>query len=154
MTQIGSKNSNFINQNIMLIEELKNIKSSRKDLRNFGLVIGIALIILSAFLAYYEKEIYFYFALLGGLFIVTAYIYPKILFPLQKIWMAVAVTMGFFITRILLIIIFYLILTPISLILRLFGKKFLDLKIDKNAKTYWNKRETQEFSKDNLHQQF
>jgi multisubunit Na+/H+ antiporter MnhG subunit len=54
--------------------------------------------------------------------------------------MGLAIILGFFMTRVILTILFYLVLTPISFIARIVGKKFMDLKYDKSANTYWEKR--------------
>lgn len=43
-------------------------------------------------------------------------------------------------SRVILTILFYLVLKPIGITVKIFGKKFLNLKIDKEAKTYWRKR--------------
>ena len=48
--------------------------------------------------------------------------------------------LGWIMTRVILIIIFYLIVTPIGLIARLFGKQFLDLSLNENVNSFWNKR--------------
>lgn len=65
---------------------------------------------------------------------------PRLLKPLQKAWMALAAILGFFMSKLILIVLFFLILTPISLIGRVFGKRFLELKLDKDRASYWNLR--------------
>ncbi len=79
---------------------------------------------------------------------------PIILWPLQKIWMMVAVILGWVMTRIILSILFYLVITPISLLGRLFGKRFLDLKIDRSATSYWIKRENKPTEPADFEKQF
>jgi hypothetical protein len=66
----------------------------------------------------------------------TGLIYPEIL----KVWMGFAIVLGFIMSRVILTIFFYTILTPISLLAKLFRKKFMVLKYDKSAETYWEKR--------------
>jgi saxitoxin biosynthesis operon SxtJ-like protein len=72
----------------------------------------------------------------GGLFM------EPLLAPIQRAWMAFARALGRVNTGILLGLFFFLVLTPIGLILRLFGKDLLDQRMDRTAKTYWVKRET------------
>jgi len=55
--------------------------------------------------------------------------------------MTLALLLGWFTSRVILTILFYLVLTPIGFIAKIFGKKFLSLKIDDGAKSYWEKRE-------------
>ena len=54
--------------------------------------------------------------------------------------MGFSVVMGFFMSRVILFILFYAVLTPISFITRIFGKDILDQRIDKKAKSYWHGR--------------
>jgi hypothetical protein len=67
--------------------------------------------------------------------------YP-IMKPIHIGWMTFAFALGWINTRILLGIFFYLILTPIGVVMRLLGKDILDEKIERSATSYWVKRES------------
>jgi len=138
----------------VLLEEIKNIKSEKKDLRNFGLTIGIALGLLAGLLWWKEKDTYSIFAIIASAFILLGLILPSVLKPLQKAWMMLAVIMGWIMTRIILGILFYLVFTAIGGIGRLLGKQFLDLTIDHTIKSYWIKREPKAFNKSDYEKQF
>jgi len=125
----------------MILEEIQNIKSDKKELKKFGITIGGVLLLISAFLFIYEKPSASYFMGGGFAFQIIAQIFPKIFLPIQKAWMALAVVLGFIMTRVILSILFYLVITPINFISRLFRKDFLNLKIEKEKKSYWNLRE-------------
>ena len=125
----------------MLKEEIKHIKESKKDLRKFGLTIGIVLLIITVVLFLYDKSSYVYFGIIGVTLILTGFILPAALKPLNKIWMTFALLLGWFTSRVILTILFYLVLTPIGLIAKLFRKRFLNLKIEIGAASYWDKRE-------------
>ena len=58
----------------------------------------------------------------------------------QKVWMGIAVVIGFFMSRVILSILYFLILTPLSVVSRLTGKKYLNLKFREPVETYWIKR--------------
>jgi hypothetical protein len=124
----------------MFKEEFKSIKESKKDLRKFGLTVGGVLLLIAALLFYFEKPSAIYFAVIGGLLFLTGLIIPQILKPINKIWMGLAILLGFFMSRIITAVLFYMALTPISIIAKLVGKKFMILTFDKSAKTYWEKR--------------
>jgi len=141
------------NSLIMIIEEIKNIKSDKKELKKFGITIGSALLLISALLFIYESPSARYFMGGGFAFGIIAQIFPILFLPLQKIWMAFAVVMGFIMTRIILSILFYLVITPINIISRLFGKDFLNLKIEKEKKSYWNIRD-EEYKQSSTKKQF
>ncbi len=120
--------------------EIRNINSSKKELRKFGILFGIISFILGI---WFFKEYSEIFIVLGIYFIFGAVVFPLILLPVHKIWMAFAILMGFVIGNIILGILFYFIITPIGLILRR-KKDILNRKIDKNKESYWVKTENRE----------
>jgi hypothetical protein len=125
----------------VILEEIKNIKSEKKDLRNFGITFGVVLGILAGALWWKGKDTYSVFAILSAAFFLAGFLLPKLLTPLQKVWMTFAVILGFVMTRIILSILFYVVFTLIGGLSRLFGKQFLDLKIDGSQQSYWIKRQ-------------
>lgn len=138
----------------MLLEEIKNIKSSKDDLRKFGRTIGIVLVLISAALFYYRNGLYFPFAVTGLLIWSAGLFLPIVLLPLQKVWMGIAVILGFIMTRVILSILFYFVVTPIGLVARLFKKDFLNLKLNRNSETYWHYREKKPYDKVDTERQF
>ena len=136
-----------------MFEEIKNIKTSNKDIRSFGITIGIILFIISAILFYYDKSSYEVIAYIGGGFIGLGIIIPALLKPIYILWMTFAVVLGWVMTRVILSLVFYFIITPISLVTRLFGEDFLSLKrTDSNS--YWNKRDSAIEINQNYEKQF
>ena len=122
-----------------MIEELKKIKSGKKELREFGITIGIVLILITLIaLFFFKKPFNIKLLIIAGFFIGFGVFFPIVLKPLQKIWMGFSIIIGFFMSRVILSILFFLVLTPIGLIMRLFGKDILDQKLDKTADTYWH----------------
>jgi len=137
----------------MILEEIKNIKSDKKELKKFGGQVGGMLILIGALLFVFAKLLAPIFIGIGGLLAIVAFLFPVLLLPLQKSWMALAVVLGFIMTRVILSILFYLVITPINLISRLFGKDFLNLKIEKDKKSYWNIRD-EEYKQSSTEKQF
>lgn len=138
----------------MLIEEIKNIKSSEKDLKQFGITMGIALIVIAVILIISKSFYYPYFAITGLVFIVFSYAFTIILKPVQKVWMSLALIMGWFSTRIILSSLYFLVITPIGLLGRISGKKFLDTRIDKKRTSYWSYRAKKNYSPADSEKQF
>ena len=122
-----------------MFEELNSIKSSRKDLKNFGFTIGFILLIIGVFLFVREKGLFVYLFSIGSILIILGGIVPVLLKPFYKVWMTFAVIIGWIMTRIILSILFFSIITIIGLFTRLLGKDFLNLN-SKNNKSYWNIR--------------
>jgi len=138
----------------MIIEEIKSIRSGRKELRNFGITIGIALGLLGGLFLWRGKTYYSYSFIIAAAFLFLGLTLPAALKPLHKVWMTISILMGWLMTRVILIILFYGILTPIGFIGRLCGKDFLDIKLIKNAPSYWVLRGKQEYDKKSYEQQF
>ena len=138
----------------MITEEIKKIKSGKKELRQFGITMGIVLALLGGLLLWQEKDYYFYFLMLSIVFFFIGLALPVLLKPIHKIWMTLAILIGWCVTRLIMIILFYLMITPIGLLARLCGKTFLDTKFERNVNSYWIPRETVEFDKKNYENQF
>ena len=122
-----------------MFEELNSIKPSKKDLKNFGVTIGFILLMIGAFLFIREKDSCIYFFSIGSILIIVGVITPVILKSIYKIWMIFAVIIGWIMTRIILSVLFFSIITIIGLFTRLIGKDFLNLK-SKSNESYWNIR--------------
>jgi len=138
----------------VLKEEIENIKSGKKELRQFGFVIGGILFIIGVYLLYKGKPAYPVLLSLGFLIIILGLALPKILLPFQKVWMILAVVLGFIMTRVILSILFYFIITPIGFLAKVFGKPFLDLKFHDSKNSYWNIREKKDYEKIDTERQF
>ncbi len=138
----------------MILEEIKNIKESKKDLRKFGLTVGIVLLAIAGLLLWKGKASYPVFGIIGGLLVIAGLLFPIILRPLNKVWMTLAILMGWVMTRVILTILFFIVLTPLKFIAKLFGKDFLDLKIDKARDSYWEVREKKEIKPIDYEKQF
>ena len=124
-----------------ILDEIKKIKSTKKELREFGIVMGCFFGLLTGLLIWRHRP----FLWMGGLsvfFFVFGFFLPNLLKPLQKAWMTFAVLMGFVMSRVILSILFFLVLSPLALISRLTGKKYLDLTFRKPEPTYWNPVQT------------
>ena len=137
-----------------MLEELKNIKSEKSDLRKFGLTVGIVLMIIAGLLFWKEKESSQIFFGVGAIILLTTITIPVILKPVYSIWMVLGIIIGWIMTRIILSLLFYIILTPIGLVLRLFGKQVLELRWNKSEQSYWNYRIKENLDHGNYERQF
>ena len=93
----------------MFLEEIKNIKSEKKDLRDFGITFGVVLGLLAGALWWKGKDTYTIFIALSAAFFFFGLVLPRLLTPLQKVWMMFAVVLGWFMTRLILSILFYVV---------------------------------------------
>lgn len=110
----------------------------KKSLKKFGMIMGAAFLVAAAFILFKHKNNIFPVLIISGIFFTLASIAPVFLGPVYIIWMKFAFILNWINTRLILFVIFYLVFTPIGLIIRLLRKDLLDKKIDKNKESYWH----------------
>ena len=124
---------------------MKNIKTSSN--KSFGIVFFIVFIIISLYPLVNQEDIRIWSLFIAFIFLILALLNSKILTPMNKIWTRFGLFLGNFISPIVMGIIFFFVVTPIGLLLRLFGKDVLNLKKNKFS-TYWIKKTNQKSSMD------
>ena len=131
-------------------KEIKALDTSSKEIRKFGLVIAIALGVIGSFV--YVKfgnfDVVGWLWGIGLLFLILGFILPSILRPVYRIWMLLAYFIGGIVSRVILTVLFYVVLTPTGLVLRLFGKDVLDQRFEKDRESYWIKKDLTDHTKD------
>lgn len=132
---------------------MEKLDLSKQSLRKFGITMAIAFGVITALILWKHKHSILPTSIISALFLILGLIAPKLLKPVYIIWMKFAFILGWINTRIILIILFYLIFTPIGLVMRLFGADLLDRKMDKRN-TYWHKREKKDFNPLDYERQF
>ena len=125
----------------ILWDEIRSVDSSRKALRSFGLLVGGVVLAIAAIVLWRRDwtpgtAVFVLSAIGGGLLLLGA-TFPVLLKPIYSVWMALAVILGFIMTRVILTIVFYLVVTPIGLVMRATGRDPLSRKLDADAPTYW-----------------
>ncbi len=110
---------------------------TNRDLRKFGITMACAFAIFGALFLWREKPAWPYLFGVSGFFLICGFLLPQVLKPIEWAWMKMAHFMGQIMTRVILTITFYLAITPIGLLRRLFGKDSLNRKFDKDAASYW-----------------
>ena len=104
--------------------------------RSFGIVFFIFFLIVSIYPLIKGGEIRIWSLIVALIFLILGIVNSNFLTPLNKIWFKFGIFLGNFVSPIIMGIVFFLVVTPISLILRLLGKDILNLKKN-NKRTYW-----------------
>src|ERR1051326_6586841 len=110
--------------------DLKKLKTDERDLRKFGLMVGGAFVLLGLLFFLRHKSSYPFFIGAGAILIVLGATWPRALKFIYIGWMALAFTLGFIMSNVILTLFFFLLVTPIGLLSRLFGKDFLARRWD------------------------
>ncbi len=114
---------------------------TREEVRKFGILFAVVLTAVAVYLRYAGKEYWHWFLVGAGAFLLTGNLAYRVLRPVYRVWMKFAFLLGWINARVLLGIFFYLVLTPVGIVLRATGRDLLDRKIDRKAVSYWRKRE-------------
>ena len=113
----------------------KEIKISSN--KSFGLVFFIIFIIIALWPLLNDGNIRIWSIIVSIIFLILGLLNSKILTPFNKLWMRLGALLGIIVSPIVMGVVYFGIITPIGLIMKLFGKDVLNLKLDKNKKTYW-----------------
>ena len=108
--------------------------------RSFGLVFFVVFLALALYPLTYSSEIRLWLLIISLVFLVLGLSRSKILNPLNKLWFKFGILLGKFMSPLIMGIIFFIVVTPIGLIMRLFNKDLLNLKFNKD-KSYWLKKD-------------
>ena len=127
----------------------------KKKSRTFGWGLVVIFVVLGVIRLFLRDEPgipwQFYVA---GVGLILNLAVPIALYPVYKTAIFIAHYLGWFNTRLILGLIYFLLFTPIALIFKITGKDLLDKKIDKKAKSYWNIRERVPFDPSRVENQF
>jgi hypothetical protein len=118
--------------------------------RNFGIVFFIVFLIVSLWPLLSQNEIRYWALISSIIFLILGLFNSKILLPLNKIWMQFGIFLGNIISPLILGIIYFFVITPTGLILRIFKKDVLKIKKNK-IDTFWVKKDN---SNNNMNNQF
>ena len=114
-----------------------NKKSSNKS---FGILFFVVFLGLGLWPLTNDNNPNIYLIIISTIFLILGLLNSKLLSPLNSFWIKFGELLGKIIAPVVMAIIYFFILTPISLTVRLFGKDLLSLKFSKEIKTYWIKR--------------
>ena len=104
--------------------------------RSFGIGFFIIFFLIALYPLLSDQEIRLWALIISAIFLILGLLKSKLLTPLNKLWFRFGIFLGKIITPIIMGIIFFIVVTPIGLIMRLIGKDVLNLKYNKE-KSYW-----------------
>jgi hypothetical protein len=111
--------------------------NSNKQLRSFGLIVGAGFALIGFWpFVLHGRDPRAWAFLVSALLILAALIYPKSLAPAQRGWMALGAGLGWFNTRLILFLTFYLLFLPFGLVMRLIGRDSMKRDFQPSADSY------------------
>ena len=104
--------------------------------RSFGIVFFIVFLLIALYPLINKGELRLWSLIISFIFFILGILNSKILTPLNKLWFKFGIFLGKIVSPIIMVIIFFFVVTPIGVLMRIFGKDILNLKYNNN-KSYW-----------------
>ena len=120
-------------------EQIRKLDLSKKNLRRFGLLVGFIMLVLAGWMFLKDRLLIFRYLLgsVGLLLILLGATSPSTLRGFYRVWMGFAFAIGWIVSRMLLLILFVFVISPIGFIVRLFKKPLLNIDFDEKMESYW-----------------
>ncbi len=139
-------------------DEVARLDTSRRALRKFGVVVGGVFLGIAAFLAWRNdwalSTVGIVLVAVGAPLVVLGLVAPGILRRVHRLWMTFAFVLGFVMTKVILTLVYFLVFTPVALVLRLLGKQLLDPGPDAAMASYWKQRPVPDSPRERLERSF
>ncbi len=122
-------------------EEYRMLDRSPAALRRFGLTVGAVLLLVGILLAWRGRAAGWPLVVAGGGSGLFALVAPGALQLFHRVWMTLSLAIGWVMTNVILTSVFFLVVTPIGLLQRLFREEALELSFRTGEESYWETRE-------------
>jgi len=126
----------------------------RPSERRFGFTLAVALFLLTAVGALRGDTLWPVTLTLALAFVGFVVFAPDSLKPLNRLWLQIGLALHTIVSPVVLIVLFFVVVTPVGLIARFAGKDFLRLRFDQEATTYWIDRRPPGPSPESMRNQF
>ena len=126
------------------------MKKKKDTNRSFGILFFIVFSIISIWPVLSGGELRLWSFILAIIFLIMGITKSRFLTPLNIAWIKFGELLGVIISPLIMGLVYFLVLLPIGILMRVLGKDLLSLKFNKNIETYWNKKE----AKINFNKQF
>ena len=113
--------------------------------RSFGIVFFVVFVLIAIYPLINNDEIRLWSLVISIIFLILGIFNSKLLTPLNRIWFKFGLLLGKVISPIIMFLVYFTVVTPTGLLLRLFNKDILNLKFNKSL-SYWIKRENKKTS--------
>tara|TARA_B100000965_G_scaffold382699_1_gene381282 strand:+ start:1440 stop:1829 length:390 start_codon:yes stop_codon:yes gene_type:complete len=104
--------------------------------KNFGLVFFVVFLLIAFYPLLKHGEIKIWSLITSFIFLILGLLNSNILNPLNKIWFKIGIFLGRIVSPIVMGLIFFIVVTPIGIIMKIFKRDLLNLKFNNN-KSYW-----------------
>ena len=125
---------------------MKKVSVKISSNRSFGFLFFVVFFLISLWPLKSQGDLRLWAFILSLVFLVLGVLNSKLLTPFNKLWFKFGILLGSIVSPIVMGAIFFIIVTPVGLIMRLLGKDLLKINKEKNVSTYWINRDKQQSS--------
>ena len=120
---------------------MKKVPVKISSNRSFGFLFFVVFFVISLWPLKSQGDLRLWAFILSLVFLVLGVLNSKLLNPLNKLWFRFGIILGTFMSPIIMGLIFFIVVTPTGILMRIFGRDLLKLKKHKNMNSYWINRE-------------
>lgn len=131
-----------------------NVEIKGSSDRSFGLVFTAVFVIVGLLPLLGDGQIRIWALIVAALILAISFIRPTLLAPLNLIWFKFGMLLGKVMTPIVMGLLYFVTITPIGLMMRAVGKDPLRTKLEPEAETYWQKRDTESHPLSSMRDQY
>jgi len=133
---------------------MDKLNLNKGNLKKFGITMGVAFLVITIVILFKRRHSIIPTSVISAIFFISGLAAPILLKPVYIFWMRLAFVLAWINTRIILFVLFYLIFSPMGLVMRLFRVDLLDRRLGKLKDSYWLKKEKKEFNPQDYERQF
>ena len=122
---------------------MKKVSVKISSNRSFGFVFFVVFLAISLWPLKSQGDLRLWALILSLIFLVLGVLNSKFLTPLNKLWYKFGILLGTILSPIVMGVVFFIVVTPIGLVMRFLGKDLLRINKNKFVSTYWVNREKQ-----------
>ena len=134
-----------------MFENKSYLKIKLGSEKNFGFIFTIFFVVIGIYPLWYGNNIRLWSLVLAFIFLFISIFLPRVLIVPNKLWFIIGKLLGNIVSPIIILLLYFLTVTPTGIIMRLLGKDLIGLKLNKSTKSYWIEREK---SLDSMEDQF
>jgi len=123
-----------------MLETTSHIYMKQSSEKSFGIVFSIVFLIVALYPLINSEGLRIWSLIVSIVFLLLAFIVPKILVPPNKLWCKFGVLLSSIVSPVVMALVYFVTVLPTGLIMRLLDKDLLKQKLDNNAKSYWIER--------------
>jgi len=117
---------------------------SGRDLNILALLFLAIPGLIGCYSAFWKGSSNGYVWIAAGIILASCRVIPPAFRAIYRVWFGFSIVLGYFVSRIILTVVFWLVITPMALIMRVLRKDPMDRKFDPSAPSYWRRREPTE----------